>query len=246
MEAAFQQKFAGVVAAVAQKAQPQPSPEPFPPAPQGWLLPTALSHFEGATPASIAAQVAAPPFATTTSKKKAWRDPVTGTIHLNKDPTTWSGSIFAYHHEVSHHVHHALDIVTKTEVAPAFAAAIAADAAALHNQAFGAHSFTDLAQASKWKQIAAAHSQAIGLETAINAQDTLAKQRVISLFDTIGGMTKGAFGFGHTKSYYATGTYGTREVFANCATAAILGWPEFKLYFPQTMAYIETRLGLST
>ena len=246
VEAAFKSKFSGVTAAAVQlvPTKPHVAPPPPPPLP-AWQMPPAFKHFDGATPPEIAALAPAPTFVQTKSPTDAFYRPSAGEVHLNKNLTTWAGTPATYHHEVGHHLHHKLGIVSQLGMDPKFRDAINADVGTLASLKFGAFKFSDLKDKQKRWSISQEAAKTAGVKPAYDSGDNLAQQRVLFVFDTIGGMTIGHYGFGHSKTYYQRPFNGAKEVFANCTTAAILGWGEFKVYFPNVMQYIETRLGLT-
>ncbi len=246
VEDAFKHKFSGsALAAVKQAPPPQPVAPPPVASATTWQLPAALQHFDQATPPAVAALTDAPQFVVTHSPTKAYYSPSEGAVHLNAKTSTWAGTVATYHHEVGHHLHHKLGVVTGHGMDPKFRDAIHADLNTITGLKFGAFKFSDLKIKQKQWAISQEASKAVGVEAAFNSGDNLARQRVLFAFDTIGGMTAGAYGFGHAKSYYERPFTGAKEVFANCATAAILGWSEFKLYFPNAMHYVEQKLGLT-
>lgn len=242
VESAFKTKFPAIGLAAAQASAPSPSV--IPPAP-AWKLPAAFSHFEKATPPEVAALSDPPNIVATNSTTKAYFSPTTDTVHINKNPNTWGGSLATYHHEVAHYLHKKLGVVTALAIDQKFKEAIHADTGTIAGMKFGSFKFSDFKNKAKQVAMAMAAAKHLGVEAAFSAGDVLARQRVLFLFDTIGGMTVGTYGWGHKKSYYQIPRNGAKEVFANCTTAAILGWPEYKLYFPNTMQYIAQKLGLT-
>jgi hypothetical protein len=68
--------------------------------------------------------------------------------------------------------------------------------------------------------------------------------RIMCYFDTVGGLTRGKMGFGHSKAYYGRGRGlgGVKEAFANCYAAEVMGYKEFAQDFPKIVDAIKKEI----
>lgn len=167
-------------------------------------------------------------------------------LHMSSDPSAWEGHPTVFDHEWGHSVHTKTGLIIGGKIDADLQTAIERDyngwkkaAKTTHGDAWGL--FYSSTNGAVWKEAA----KAIGVDDYNNADDTI-KHRVCGLVDTIGGLSKGKYGAGHTKKYYKGngGVDGYKEVFANVYRAVLNGWGEYEQLAPLTTQQIKAKLSL--
>ncbi|MDA3873231.1 MAG: hypothetical protein PF795_04660, partial [Kiritimatiellae bacterium] len=156
--------------------------------------------------------------------------PRSNSIRLNKNPKAYHGSIGSARHEVGHGVHYNKGILTDDFVADSFKAAADQDLALLKSSGV----YTKLLghpMATQGRELI----DHVGL----NLDDPELSEKMGGIFDTVGGLTKGKIGMGHTKKYYREKNNGLMEAFANAFEAVLSNDDLYKKQFPNLAHYME-------
>lgn len=163
-------------------------------------------------------------------------------IELKMDPNEWSGHPTTLHHEVGHDAHYETRAITDAAFNQDLQAAMKSDL-----KAFMKQQKTELGDEGFFNRFSPDHAyfgghawrKAEGI-----ANDVTGEHRVSGLMDTIGGMTKGRYGAGHSKTYYRTRNNGAMEAYANIFRGIVNKWGEYDKFFPLTTAWIRSSLKL--
>jgi hypothetical protein len=196
-------------------------------------------------PGKIIKEIPAPTFKKARSAKY---HPLKKQLDLGKDATTWHGTAPVFHHEYGHHVHETGGIISQSGTAQTFRDACDSDNSSMTSKlekAFGTDWKTKLSYSnikSNFSDIASAHLKNVGIDINYRQADVEIKQRALFFLDTLGGLTRGTLGQGHSRPYYKK--QGKMEVFANCYAAKIKGWTEFEEYFPAVFKEIKKHTEL--
>lgn len=145
----------------------------------------------------------------------------TKAIHLGPDPSKWNGRPGLLSHEMGHHIHFETNTVTHYSVHPDFEIAMKSDLKRLKTlEKTNPGMFNPYACTSYIEQ---------------QYGKTLAEKRteIGSFADTLGGLTKGKWGWGHKKSYYAKFNMWAMEVYANAFEAISQGDKIYQQWFPE-------------
>jgi SPP1 gp7 family putative phage head morphogenesis protein len=165
--------------------------------------------------------------------QKAHYNHNTHTVNANTDPKNWSGRPGVISHEVGHHVHFDTKTVTHFTLDPSFEAAMKTDLAALKGLEkqtpgiFHPYSITSWAEKQFGKAMSAAESE------------------IARFCDTFGGLTKGKWGWGHSKSYYSKMNMGAMEVYANAFSAICHGDQVYEKHFPAVVKEVRASFARS-
>jgi hypothetical protein len=175
------------------------------------------------------------------------------TITLDKDPGFTGGRPEALHHEWAHHLHYEIEAVTNSSVDAALDKAMQNDyndwlrAAKLkHGPEFESKlKFIDVEKMSKaqrplYEAALQEHAQDAGYQLDLSRRASEERIRALLYFDTIGAISKGEYGWGHSKEAYSANNGGAKEAFANIYTAFIRGWTEFAI-FAETLKWIRDK-----
>ncbi len=154
-----------------------------------------------------------------------------GKIHLDPNIKTWHGTPTTIRHEFGHFV----DRNTRRKD-PQLQAKMTA-AATADWQKVNQHGHVDYSKfINSEKNKNEKSIDIFGKEYKLLSDDE--KIRIAGWFDTIGSITNGRHGFGHSKSEYVNG-YENAEAFANIYAAINSGHTEYKKYFPEMWKVIE-------
>ena len=162
-------------------------------------------------------------------------DPSQKAIHMGTDALQWTGRPGLLFHEFGHHLHHVRNVISAVVIDPKIKQAVNATRKRLNA--------LDKANPGSY----APHSahkvacQAYGVANYSGATVT-EKSKVSRYCDTIGGVTKGKFGWGHTKSYYAAANHGAMEAFAHTFSAIADGDAVFQTAFPELVDAVRAFL----
>ncbi|MCO6401356.1 MAG: hypothetical protein J5I99_09035 [Verrucomicrobia bacterium] len=174
-------------------------------------------------------------------------------IFMQKNKESWSGHPSTFHHEFGHNIHHKTGVIPIDRGVPMnadLAKAMAADFAAWKEAAKATHgeNWADVFSGANYRASAHAHMKSVGYaaQDAYSKENITAHRRAIMFWDTIGGLSLGEQGIGHSRAYYRRdgGKWGGMEVYANMYAAIVMDWPEFAASFPLTDAWIRTNLEI--
>jgi hypothetical protein len=162
-----------------------------------------------------------------------------GTIlEMINDPKI--GTVF--HHEFAHHIHYSLKVAgAGIETDKTLLAAMKADYDAwikAKTDKKVLHKWTP----AQWQQRADNHAMRLGIAKDYKSSTPEEQTRISAYIDTIGALSKGKHGAGHSVEYYQKGW--DREVFAHIYNSTINGWPEFITDFPLTSQVVKAMVGL--
>jgi hypothetical protein len=163
-------------------------------------------------------------------------------IELKMDPKEWSGHPTTLHHEVGHDAHYETRAITDVSFNKDLQAAMQADIKAFIKQQkteLGNEGFINRFSPNRAYFGGHAWRSAEGI-----ASDLTGEHRVSGLMDTVGGLTKGSYGAGHSKTYYRRMNNGAMEAYANIFRGIVNKWGEYDKFFPLTTAWIRSSLKL--
>lgn len=159
--------------------------------------------------------------------------PSTKTVHMGGDPDQWNGRPGLLSHELGHHIHEDTNTINAFYIHPEFEAAMKKDLKAfklLDKETpgiFGEFSCTS------WV-------------LQLYDNDWVKFKSEISRFcDTLGGLTKGKWGWGHEKSYYKEYNHGAMEAYGNCFAAIVQGDTVFQKHFPHLVEAVKSSFARS-
>lgn len=181
--------------------------------------------------------------------RKASYDDLFRQITVSKNPKNWHGHASTIHHEVGHDLHYVTKAITHTGINADLQLAIAKDLESWEiaaRQRLGHEKFVDTYSRAKSmvgaRDILEQYKIDPGKGFHSTSQDN--QKRVSGFLDTIGGMSKGAWGNGHKLAYYQDGNKGAKEVYANIFRAIVNNWTEYDKTFPLTTRWIRNSLSL--
>jgi hypothetical protein len=157
-------------------------------------------------------------------------------ISMGSDVSKWDGRPELLHHEFGHHVHYAKGHITDTQVHPAIKAAMEADVKAFRNE------IKDSVHDWKWNR----RDKVLGI-LGINDRaplDLEGESAVMRIADTLGALTKGKLGYGHSQKYYKTANNAAMEAYTNTFSAIVNEDPHFQRRFPNLVATVKGLLNL--
>lgn len=166
----------------------------------------------------------------------------------NKD--SWHGHPVVFHHEYGHNLHVKTGAIPFARGAPMNAELAKAMETDFSNwkTAMEKKHGDQLKRRYFWRvrDTMDEHTKELGLGADYKAAGLGDQHRVVAFFDTLGGLSGGAYGDGHTGEYYNRdrGKWGKMEVYANVYRAAVLDWPEYRAAFPLTHKWIVGNLKL--
>lgn len=157
----------------------------------------------------------------------------------------WSGHPRTLWHEYGHHLHYELDVIDNFRIDAEFAQAVSDDVAAWKKarkaegialgKTFKAQKLTS--EASEWL------AKRLGLSSYEYFELPLDEKKILSQYlDVVGGATGGAYGAGHSISYYKSHNKGAMEVFANVFSWITANEAKALADFPKTAKYIQDLL----
>jgi len=173
--------------------------------------------------------------------------PGTKIIRTSNDTAAWSGQPQSARHEIGHHTHLELGLVTYSHVHPDIAVAMEHDLKVFTERMkkekgkdWGALAKRSDAAEMEWlKEIAKLH----GLEGYFSS--SLADQKRISAFsDTLNGLSLGKLGGGHSAANMSRLNGGAMEAFAHAFSAVLAKDEVFLEHFPKLANVVRSLVKL--
>lgn len=236
-----------------------PSPAPAPPPAPATIPPEivdAKSRLEAAgfsaaraaaldrTPAPVAPHLASVGFQA--SPGGASYSPSTKTVKWGSDGSAWGGHPMSLHHELGHHLHSELNLITASVVDASITGAAKVDFAGWKKWANGVSAdWAVMFKHGAYRQDArSAVAKALGVVGGEFKTDPLGAKRIARALDTIMAVSKGRYGEGHPLAYMKRPNRALMEAFANTYSAIVDGDSAFQTMFPELTKAVKKLLGL--
>jgi len=165
------------------------------------------------------------------------------TMFLRRKLDDWYGTRESMIHEVGHHLHYQTGMITESRAAPEFQAA-----AELDWQNFGKWAEQKIGDDWQAKLSGSltekidALMAALGYKGELTALPMAQQKRIARFGDTILGLSRGRYGFGHQKSYMQY--HGLKEVFTHAWTGIVDNDTEFANLFSGVTHEVRRALNL--
>lgn len=153
-------------------------------------------------------------------------------INMGDNPREWNGRPELVLHEMGHHIHYTNGTVNDLHVSPDFAAAMKADLKALRQ--------VDAAQPGR---LVKGNCTQFALRVYGKTMFEDARVEIARFCDTIGGLTKGKWGWGHKLKFYRERNGGAKEVYAQALSAIAEEDRIFQQQFPNLCAAVHRSIG---
>jgi hypothetical protein len=174
------------------------------------------------------------------NKGGAYYDRGERVVVVSGDVNDWSGRPTVLNHEVGHHIHYELGLVTEAGPNEEFRQAMEADWVEQRARAKRVHGDNWTGVWGRDGDLAEEIYRDYGLDT---FKATTDERHIMGrVADTIGGLSKGRYGFGHRTAYYKH--KGAHEVAAHCFSALMEGDELFQKRFPNVIAVVKSALKL--
>jgi len=179
-------------------------------------------------------------------KNPGWYLRLARLVNIDSNPKSWHGHPIMVRHEIGHHTHYELGLVTDTQVHPDIAKAMEDDLKALQTRMRKAKgpngkllSERELRSKSLWMKEAES-LYGFKCKTA-----PLGDQIKMARFcDTICGLSRGELGSGHDKKHMKATNNGAKEAFANTFSALLDGDEVFRNSFPNLASMVKLLVKL--
>jgi hypothetical protein len=228
---------------------PAPTPAPAPPATPEIQLAQARADGAGLGP-DVVRRIGALPGSVARHLKGVQFKSATGgahysrgerTITLGRDPSSWHGLPTVLDHELGHHLHYELGVVTNAGPSEAMAAAMTRSRATWTK---ATKARLGAGWTKTWSSVDACRidiAKAI-FDRTLSELSLAENARVARVTDTVLGLTKGTYGAGHSRAYMKA--KGPHEAFANTFQAIMDGDKWFEEAFPELVDFVKKALDL--